>query len=310
MQAFCGLPAHGQVHRRVAARRPPRSACCRRVKTTSASANGDTPPTVASLPLSALPPSAFAAFSSSTSDSSTSTTSFCFSPTGPLTPPSLAPAIVVPPSTSIASTIAYIRAALASPSSSPSSPSFAPIARSPDRVFVASLPPSAHLSGHVLLSDLLLAPDPTNPVSSLLRENTHVIRPTDTPADAARALAAAGATVAPVVDAALGLVGLVAADDLAAALIGDDDMPSFGFGAGFGVGFALGDPPALPTGVPTYFDTPVAALIAARAPWLVALLILQSASTAILSRFSDIVSVSVQNFVALSHQTLTTINWD
>jgi magnesium transporter len=136
-----------------------------------------------------------------------------------------------------------------------------------DRVYVVD-PRSSALLGHVLLGDLLLAGERCDVrVDALLRVNAIVLRPHDRINYVAAAFAASGEAAAPVVASDGTLLGIVRASDAARLAAGAGSAP--------------------------YFATRATSLFSARAPWLVALLVLQSASSIILGRFSDLLQQNV-----------------
>jgi magnesium transporter len=138
---------------------------------------------------------------------------------------------------------------------------------SDDRVYVVD-PRSSKLLGHVLLGDLLLAGERCDAgVDSLLRVSVLILRPHDRITYVAAAFASSGEPAAPVVGSNYGLLGIVRASDAARLAAGAGSAP--------------------------YFATRASTLISARAPWLVALLVLQSASSIILGRFSDLLQENV-----------------
>lgn len=164
-------------------------------------------------------------------------------------------AVGVPESATVAETVAYLCAV-------------APTPPAPDCVFVVH-DSTDKVVGHVPLADLLLcAPDyHQERLGCFARENSHVVLATDTVNAVAVALAVAGTNVAPVVDEHVRLIGIARSIDVARLAAGGGNAP--------------------------YFANRISSLILSRAPWLVTLLILQSASSAILGQFADLIEHNV-----------------
>lgn len=176
--------------------------------------------------------------------------------------------MALPPCAAVSDAVRYIRAVAAAASP----------AGAPDAVYVVDRA-SGELRGHVPLSALLVAGENSRArVGELLRENAVVVGSADSVGAVARAMAAAGLARAPVVeDEGRGEAGAaVGAGDVAGKLLGvvrGEDVARVAAGAG----------------TAPYFATRTQSLIASRAPWLVGLLILQSASSLILGRFGDLI---------------------
>lgn len=163
-------------------------------------------------------------------------------------------AIGVPASATVHDTIAFVRAVAMRPPA-------------PDCLFVLH-DASEKVIGYVPLADLLCVREHTKKqLACLARENNYFIRPTDTLMTVASKLTVEGETVAPVVDQNNRLLGIVRAKDVARLAAGAGNAP--------------------------YFANRIPALIFSRAPWLVALLIVQSTSSAILGQFADLIEHNV-----------------
>lgn len=174
----------------------------------------------------------------------------------PPSPAAAYAALAVPADATVADAVAFLRALGAAAA--------ADAGAAPDLVFVVG---GGELLGHVPLGELLMAGEESGArVGDLARANAVVAAPGDSVAHVARLIAAAGAAAVPVVEAGV-LVGVVRAADVARLVAGAGDAP--------------------------YFDTGVETMIASRAPWLVGLLILQSASSWILGHFGGLIQRNV-----------------
>jgi Mg/Co/Ni transporter MgtE len=128
-----------------------------------------------------------------------------------------------------------------------------------DRVYVVD-PRSSALLGHVLLGDLLLAGERRDcSVDALVHVNLIVLRPYDRIKYVAAEFSASGEAAAPVVASDGLLLGILRASETARKAAG--------------------------AGTARYFATRATIPFSARAPWIVTLLVLQSASSMILGLF-------------------------
>jgi magnesium transporter len=200
------------------------------------------PPSLQSaLPLAALQPAAFESFLASGE------------------PPQAAaggalPALALPTSAGVADAVRYVRAVVKAGTAGEAPP---------EVVFVVD---GGLVLGHVALSELFLA-DGGWRLGELARVNFVVVLPGDGVGKVAQEVAAAGVSVAPVVDGTGRLVGMVRAADLARIAAGAGGAPYFSMG----------------------FES----LVRSRAPWLVSLLMLQSVSSWILGQYGGLIERNV-----------------
>lgn len=143
--------------------------------------------------------------------------------------------------------------------------------RSLERIFVTDC---GRLVGYVTSMDLLVNARPS-PLGSIVRPCEVVVRESDEYDDAIAAMRAKGLTYAPVVDDNYVVSGIITPADMMDEMemeATDDVMRFSGSGGG-----------------ESYFGTSLVQLVSARAWWLISLLMLQSLSSVILTRFSALI---------------------
>ncbi len=142
-----------------------------------------------------------------------------------------------------------------------------------------------HLVGIVTAKDLLLS-DTETELSTIMEENVVFARTSDDREEVAHLFDRYGFIALPVVDSECRLVGIVTVDD-AMAVIREETEEDFAKMAGMA-----------PTET-TYLRTPVSALLRARLPWLMLLMLSATISGAILTVFEDALSAALILFVPM-----------